>query len=154
MVRLGTVLYGQYPSEQVPRVPGLNAGTFALKARVLAVRDLPAGATVGYGSERTVTRQTRALVVGIGFADGFGMSPDSMYRGRRGVKRLIAQCFGVSPHVRIDGVDLAVLGRVAMQTIVVDAAPMKREVQVGDVVDVPVRRLAVGAHVPRIEKPA
>ncbi len=40
------------------------------KARILEVKDLPAGAQVGYGAMFTCDRPTRMAVIAVGYADG------------------------------------------------------------------------------------
>ena len=151
VVRLGTVLYGQYPADTVPKVPGLVALTWKARARVVFVHDLAAGATVGYGSEGRVTKATRAAVIAVGFADGFAMSPNSVYSGKRGVAALLKQAFGRdAPFVYLHGSRVPVLGRVAMQMIVVDVSSLGGKVAEGDVADIPMRRLAASARLPRV----
>ncbi|MBF2734773.1 MAG: hypothetical protein ISN26_01575 [Betaproteobacteria bacterium AqS2] len=43
----------------------------ALRSRVLAVQEVAAGASVGYGSTWTAARDTRVAVVACGYADGY-----------------------------------------------------------------------------------
>jgi alanine racemase len=151
MVRLGTVLYGQYPSSAVPRIEGLNAKTWQARARVVFVRKLPTGAHVGYGSETTVKHPTRTAVVAVGFADGFAVAPMSLYQGKRGVEALVKRAIGRdAPHVYVNGQIAPVLGRVAMQMIVVDTTDVTGEVHEGDVVDVPMRRITSSARLARV----
>jgi alanine racemase len=150
-VRLGTVLYGQYPSSNVPKVAGLNPKTWQAKARVVFVHELPSGATVGYGSEIRLSRATRAAVIAIGFADGFAMSPNSVFSGKRGLAALVKQALGrETPFVYLHGNRAPVLGRVAMQMIVVDVTALGESVKEGDIADIPMRRLAANARLPRI----
>ena len=42
-----------------------------LMGRVLAVREIPAGATAGYNATWTATRPSRIATVGVGYADGW-----------------------------------------------------------------------------------
>lgn len=147
MVRIGTVLYGQYPSGFVPRIEGLRADSWTMQARVVFAHDLAPGSTVGYGSETTVARKTRAAVLAVGFADGFAVSPNSLFRGVRGLKAVLA---GETPFVWMQGKKAPVLGRVAMQMIVVDCTDLPDPVHVGDIADIPARRLSASARLPRI----
>lgn len=75
LVRPGLFLFG---GEAVPadRDPG-EAGApprpepvVRVRARVLDVRDLPAGATVSYGATFRTSRPSRMATLGIGYADG------------------------------------------------------------------------------------
>ena len=151
LVRAGTLLYGQYPSSDVPKLPGLNASTLFLEARATFVHDLPAGVSVGYGAEYKTTRPTRAAVIPVGFADGVAMQPSSVTQGVRGLKQLVAGL--VNPQVlfvKFGGFAAPVIGRVAMQMIVVDVTDAPTAVAAGDIAAVPARRLAISASLPRI----
>jgi len=71
LVRSGIDLHGAHLSI-VPR-PYETRPVLTLKARLLAVRRLPPGSTVGYGRTYTVTREQgeRIGIVSIGYADGY-----------------------------------------------------------------------------------
>lgn len=147
MVRIGTLLYGQYPSSFIPKIEGLREDAWTMQARVVFVHELPAGSTVGYGAETRVRRLTRAAVVPVGFADGFAVSPNSLFRGARGLR---AWFKAEPPHVLLQGRKAMVLGRVAMQMIVVDTTDLPQPVRAGDIADIPARRLSASARLPRI----
>jgi alanine racemase len=72
LVRVGLSLYGYVPAPSGPAPESLIDVKPALtwKARVLQVKELPAGAPVGYGARYTTTRPTRIAVVSAGYADG------------------------------------------------------------------------------------
>ena len=151
LVRAGTTLYGQYPSAQCPRVPGLISDTIALEARVVFVHDLPSGAAVGYGAEYVTRRPTRAAVLPVGFYDGVSMRPASVSCGLRGLKQMVSTVFKPQPlSVRFYGSVAPVIGRVAMQMIVVDVTGASTPIQEGDIAVVPARRLAINASLPRV----
>jgi alanine racemase len=42
-----------------------------LKARIVQVRDVPRGASVGYGATWTASRATRLAIVSVGYGDGY-----------------------------------------------------------------------------------
>jgi alanine racemase len=146
-VRLGTLLYGQYPSKFVPRMDGLDPQTWCARARVVFVRDLPSGASIGYGAEVTLRKPTRAAVIAVGFADGFGMAPASLFHGRRGVGAVLRHD---RPFVVLHGATAPVLGRIAMQMVVVDVSQSPKTVEAGDIAEIPVRRLAASSRLPRV----
>ncbi|MBI5833279.1 MAG: alanine racemase [Armatimonadetes bacterium] len=147
MVRVGTLLYGQYPSAHVSRVLDLRP-TWALKAALVEVRKLPAGATIGYGSECRLARETLVGTLLIGWQQGFTLQPGSVTRGLRGLKALLRPD---QPAVRIGGVRCPVLGRVSMQSCAVDVSAVSG-VSVGDVADVPCRRALVDRALPRVPR--
>lgn len=76
MVRPGAILYGYYQSfdpphkgqevrDRLPIEPSLS-----LRARIITLRDLPAGQPVGYGARFVTERPTRIAVINAGYADG------------------------------------------------------------------------------------
>jgi len=76
MVRPGAILYGYYQSfdppqkgqevrERLPVEPSLS-----LRARIISLRDLPAGQPVGYSAKFVTTRPSRIAVINAGYADG------------------------------------------------------------------------------------
>jgi alanine racemase len=69
MVRLGIALSGHYPSEHVTRSVCLKPAV-ALRSRVLAVREIEAGTSVGYSRTFVADRPMRVGLVPAGYADG------------------------------------------------------------------------------------
>ena len=68
LVRPGVALYGANPT---PGHLNLMRPVLRLEGRIVQVRDVAAGETVGYGATRTVQRPTRLAIVALGYADGF-----------------------------------------------------------------------------------
>lgn len=144
-VRPGTILYGQYPSAAVPRTLTLQE-TWRMQARIVSVRDVPAGSAIGYGGEFRTRRVSKLAVLPVGYADGFTTAPASGSRGWRGLKSLLRPA---PITVTVRGKRAPVVGRVAMQTCVVDVTDIPG-VGVGEVVTVPARRLMTSARLPRV----
>jgi alanine racemase len=70
-VRPGITLYGASPAAGITAASlGLKAA-MRLQARVLAVRELAPGDSVGYGSLWSATRRSRIGIVTCGYADGY-----------------------------------------------------------------------------------
>jgi len=70
-VRPGIMLYGSSPfADRTAADLGL-AVTQRLSARIIAINDVPAGDSVGYGSSWQATRNSRIAVVAIGYGDGY-----------------------------------------------------------------------------------
>jgi alanine racemase len=76
MVRPGAILYGYYQSfdpphkgqevrERLPVEPSLS-----LRARIISLRELPAGQPVGYSAKFVTVRPSRIAVINAGYADG------------------------------------------------------------------------------------
>jgi alanine racemase len=68
MVRPGAALFGVNPT---PATQNLMEPVVTLKARVVQVRDVPRGATVGYGAAWTAPRASRVAMVSVGYGDGY-----------------------------------------------------------------------------------
>jgi alanine racemase len=76
MVRPGAILYGYYQSfdppqkgqevrDRLPVEPSLS-----FRARIISLRDLPAGQPVGYSARFVTDRPSRIAVINAGYADG------------------------------------------------------------------------------------
>ncbi len=102
-VRTGIAMYGLEPSSEWSPPFEIHPA-LALKSSVCRVRMLPAGAGVSYGRTYITTRPTRAALVPVGYGDGF--------------HRILSN----KGSVLIRGRRAAILGRVCMDQIVVDAS--------------------------------
>jgi alanine racemase len=89
LVRPGAALYGVNPT---PEADNPMQQVVDVKARVVQVRNVERGDTVGYGATWTARRPTRLAIVAAGYADGYfraaggvdGVrSADAMVGGRR-----------------------------------------------------------------------
>lgn len=151
-VRVGTLLYGQFPAPGLRQTPdGKELSlqeTWVFKARILQIRSLPPGTSVGYGAEFQTSRVSRIAVVSAGLSDGLGMQPVSLgHKGLKGVLRSLAH--GAKIEAAVRGQKAPVVGRVGMQLCSVDVTEIL-EAAVGDEVILPVRRIASSAALSRV----
>ena len=121
--RLGVGLYGVNPHTQTdtPAAKQLLANVATLEAEVMQVRRVRAGATVGYGSTHCVSGSGRLVTIGAGYADG--------------VPRLLSN----KGHVFFQGYRLPIVGRISMDSLVVELADetaMICEIDEGDWVEI------------------
>jgi alanine racemase len=76
MVRPGAILYGYYQSFDPPQKKREVMGqmplqpSLTLRARIISLRDVPAGEGVGYGARFVTKRPSRIAVINAGYADG------------------------------------------------------------------------------------
>lgn len=102
-VRVGIILYGLRPSEEVeppfPLFPALS-----LKARIARIRVLPAGFPISYGRTYVTSRPTPVALVPVGYGDGY--------------HRLISN----RGFVLIKGTRVPIVGRICMDQLMVDAS--------------------------------
>ena len=68
LARPGAALYGLNPT---PGRPNPMRPALRLSARVLQLREIPAGTTVGYNGTWTAARPSRIATLSVGYADGF-----------------------------------------------------------------------------------
>jgi alanine racemase len=150
LVRIGTLLYGQYPSD-VPankRNLDINTDTFELRSTIVAIDGMPAGATVGYGKEFVCRRLTRVATLPLGYSQGLSLLPASLVRRRHSWwRRLDGK--RRSPVVLIDGQQAPIIGRIGMDQCAVDVTDLP-DIEVGQTVVVPTRRTVVSPEVPRV----
>jgi alanine racemase len=104
LVRPGAALYGVNPTPEAdnPMLPVVN-----LKARIIQVRNVERGETVGYGGTWTARRPTRLAIVSAGYADGYFRAA-SANDGTRGAEVIVA------------GKRCPVAGRISMDLMAVD----------------------------------
>jgi alanine racemase len=110
VVRPGAALYGVNPTPEAdnPMQPVVD-----LKARVVQIREVERGESVGYGGNWTARRPTRLAIVSAGYADGYfraGSSND----GTRGAD------------VMVTGKRCPVAGRISMDLMAVDVTDLEK----------------------------
>src|SRR6185437_2901091 len=110
VVRPGAALYGVNPTPESdnPMLPVVE-----LKARVMQIRDVERGESVGYGGNWTARRPTRLAIVAAGYADGYfraGSSND----GNGGAEMMVA------------GKRCPVAGRISMDLTAVDVTDLEK----------------------------
>jgi alanine racemase len=98
-VRPGAALYGINPQ---PGRPNPMRQVVRLKGRILQVREVDRGESVGYGAEHVMANPGRLATVAVGYADGWLRSLSHRGSGRLG------------------GMRLPLLGRVSMDLVVFD----------------------------------
>ena len=101
-VRPGLALYGIAPCPEVSDLkPALT-----WKTRVLSLRRMSTGETVGYGRTFEISRPSLVAVVPVGYADGY------------------SRALSNQGHVRVRGVLVPVIGRVSMDLVSIDVTDL------------------------------
>ena len=116
LVRPGAALYGLEP---VIGRPNPMRPVVALEGKILQIRDVDLGMTVGYGATHQVKGRSRLAVIGVGYADG-------MFRslGNRGA-------------VFVAGERASIVGRISMDLMTADIAHLPPSAaRVGDPVEI------------------
>jgi alanine racemase len=116
MVRPGAALYGLNP---LPNNPNPMSQVIGLKAKVLQLREIDAGRSVGYGALYTAGSPSRVATLGLGYADG------------------ILRSAGEQACVHVGSVEVPIIGRISMDLITVDVSALPPDaLRPGDFVDV------------------
>lgn len=114
-VRPGVALYGVNPT---PAPANPMRPVVRLKGRILQVRDVDSGATVGYGAAHRMARAGRVATIAVGYADGWLRSLS--HRGSAGIA----------------GQRAPVIGRISMDLLTLDVTGIDPAlVRPGDFVD-------------------
>jgi alanine racemase len=104
VVRPGAALYGVNPTPEAdnPMLPVVE-----LKARIVQIRNIERGETVGYGGTWTARRPTKLAIVSAGYGDGYFRAA-SANDGTRGAEIIVA------------GMRCPIAGRISMDLMAVD----------------------------------
>ena len=122
----GLAFDGTRDGKHLPQVRDLRP-VFSWRSRVMQVRELPAGATVGYGS-RWVARQPSAVgLVPVGYADGYPLLPmdPRTLRPAQAERRVVRVQVGEGAATRWETVP--VIGAVSMDQIAIDLTSVAAE---------------------------
>jgi len=119
LARPGVALYGANPT---PGKPNPMRPVVSLAGRIVQVRNVEPGATVGYSATWTAKRPTRLAVASVGYADGFSRAA-SASDARPGAEALVA------------GQRCPLAGRVSMDLMAIDVTDLaESQVTRGDLV--------------------
>ena len=110
LVRPGAALYGINPT---PEADNPMQPVVELKARIVQIRHVERGETVGYGGTWTARRPTKLAIVAAGYADGYFRAA-SANDGTRGAE------------VVVSGKRCPIAGRVSMDLIAVDVTDLEK----------------------------
>jgi alanine racemase len=131
-VRPGIALFGVSPSVGTTALTGELRPVMRVRTEIVAVRDVDAGAAVGYGATWHAPRRARIATLPMGYADGL-----SRHLGNRG-------------HVLVRGKRAPIVGAVSMDMTMVDVtdvdgASLRDEAVVLGAQEGPLGRDAIGA---------
>lgn len=123
-IRPGIMLYGPSPLDRDHISARALRPVMRLESALIAVRELTAGESIGYGARYTCAQAMRVGVVAIGYGDGY---PRHAIDG--------------TP-VAVKGVRSQIIGRVSMDMLTVDLTPVP-DAKVGDPIELWGSRISV-----------
>lgn len=104
LVRPGISLYG---GQAIDDEPNPMTPVAKVEARIMIVRDVPEGDTIGYGARQTARRHLKNAVVAAGYADGM-------------LRRASSSDDRAGGFAMIEGHKAPILGRISMDMITLD----------------------------------
>jgi alanine racemase len=125
LVRPGVALYGGNP---LPGKKNPMAAVATLQARVLQVRTVKKGETVGYSATWKAARESRIAILAAGYRDGIP-------------RKLSSTKPGGPAQVWLAGQRCPIVGRVSMDMMCVDVTSAKHEPKPGDFAEI------IGKHI-------
>lgn len=111
LVRPGYAIYGGNPT---PGMANPMRPVVRVEARILAIRDLEPGQTVGYDATWAAKRPTRAAIIGVGYADGVPVSA-SLANAKSRAEAIVG------------GARCPFIGRVSMDFVALDVTDAPKE---------------------------
>ncbi|MFQ5877651.1 MAG: alanine racemase [Acidobacteriota bacterium] len=111
LVRPGIMLYGYPPSERMTPLP--LRPVLSLRARIIYIKDVPPGASLGYGRTWIAPRPSRIASLPLGYDDG------------------LPRLLGNRGHVLVRGRPAPIVGRISMDLTTVDVTGIP-EAALGD----------------------
>jgi alanine racemase len=122
MVRPGAALFGVNPT---PTTLNLMEPVITLKARVVQVRNVPRGDTVGYGATWAAPRASRIAIVSVGYGDGYPRAADGarmVPKGKPAESSAKSDAFAL-----IAGRRCPMVGRISMDLMAFDVSLLPEE---------------------------
>ncbi|TCO73156.1 alanine racemase [Marinisporobacter balticus] len=113
MVRVGIILYGLYPSDEVKKNTIDLKPVLSLKVKISHVKTLPEGIGISYGLKYTTNKPSKIATIPIGYADGY----TRMLSGK--AEALVGE------------EKVAIVGRICMDQCMIDVTNIE-DVNVGD----------------------
>ena len=111
MVRMGIMLYGLYPSDEMDKNYKLYPA-MELISHITHIKELEEGRGVSYGHTYITNKRTKIATIPVGYADGY------------------PRCLSNKGYVLINGKKCPIIGRICMDQMMIDITGL--DVSVGD----------------------
>ncbi|QGU00700.1 Alanine racemase [Candidatus Syntrophocurvum alkaliphilum] len=154
-VRIGTLISGQLPVGVKDNSIEL-VDPYVFKTKVIAIKQLERGKTIGYFRSYKLTKNAKIAVIPVGFNDGLAVDvvnkPMSIFDILKGTIKQILRYFHFWPvclYAKINGCTYPIRGKVFMQMALIEI-PINHEVKLGNIVEVPIRKTIASSQIQRI----
>lgn len=116
--RIGIAMYGILSTDDHRTIRKVNLKpVLSIKAKVISIRTVPAGETIGYGRTYVCHNETQVAVIPVGYADGIPRNFETQ-----------------GGYVIIRGQKVPIVGRICMDQMTIDIS--QYDVKIGDTVTV------------------
>ena len=136
LARVGNLLYGINRTSKAAPLEN----PFSFKARIISLRTVGKGRSIGYASEYLAPRRMTVAALPVGYSDGLAMEPAERFIG-------FMSPFHYYGWVR--GKKAPFVGRVGISHVLLDVSAVAG-VKVGDAATLPIRRTAASSRLPRL----
>ncbi len=154
-VRIGTLLSGQHPVGNFPTHLQLQ-DPYKFKSRIISLRTLEKGSYLGYYRTYKLKRAAQIAVIPVGFNDGLAVEvanrPVGLVDMLKKLAKIVLGFFNFprfNLNVTLKGEEYPIRGKVFMQMALVEI-PCGVDVNIGDEVELPVRKTLAARSVARI----
>lgn len=154
-VRVGTLLSGQHPVGRLAKHLQLK-DPYRFKCRIISLRNAEKGSYVGYHRTYRLKKPAKIAVLPVGYCDGLALEVNSRPAGLADLLKIVGKT--ILKYFNLPRLQLKVIykgglypvrGKVFMQLSLVEF-PAHLEVQVGDEVEVPIRKTLAAGNVVRL----
>ncbi len=123
-----------------------------LRSNVAEIKILPKGYNIGYSNSYITKKETKIAIVPVGYADGFNVSiKKDMFRKRDKLRYIVREIKDgmkkESINVEINGEKCNILGRIGMNSVMVDITD--KNVEINDEVKLEVNPIYVDSNIRR-----
>lgn len=154
-VRVGTLLSGEHPVGRIDRRLELR-DPYRFKCRIISLKKVEKGSYLGYRRSYRLKKTAQIAVLPVGYRDGVALSVNNKASGFVDLLKMVAKMVlnyfdfaRVQIKVTYQGSFYPIRGKVFMQMCLVEF-PADLEVQVGDEVEVPIRKTLVLGNILRL----
>ncbi len=154
MVRIGNLIYGQCPVKSNKKISLKN--TWKFKSKIIHIKRYKKGTRIGYNGEYKAKRDSVIGIVPVGYYEGLGLEFEHNNINLSSFLKLTVKNFlklikhsGFKKYARVRGKKAEIIGKISMQNCFIDLTDIDG-VEVGDEVELPVKRIATKAFIPRV----
>ncbi len=148
LVRIGTLLYGQSVVKPPPKLD--LQSTWTLFTRIIQVKSMKRGESIGYGRTYTTRRASVIGTIPLGYGDGLGVAPNRANHWQH-IRTSLSSLLDNPRKVILDGEPYPIVGKIAMGMCCIDLTDHPHALELyGTSVEIPTRRITMNRRIPKV----